>query len=140
MLQWDTVYPLILELCSLNFKVSIETSGCVPIEADPYIRSFKYVMDIKCPSSGVSRKNIYSNLMNLQSKDEVKFVISDRKDYEFMKEVLKKYPTQAKILLSPCFDKDFKPLVGSDLVDWILEDKLFNCRVQIQMHKCLKVR
>lgn len=137
MLQWNALYPVILELVSLGVKVAIETSGCVPIDADPYNRSFKYVMDIKCPSSGVSHKNVYENLMNLQRKDEVKFVISDRKDYEFMKKVLKQYPTPAKILVSPCFTPDFKPMVGQELVDWILKDRLPNTRVQVQMHKVI---
>lgn len=140
MLQWNALYPVILELVSLGKKVSIETSGCVPIDADPYNRSFKYVMDIKCPSSGVSHKNVYENLMNLQRKDEVKFVVSNKEDYDFMKKVLKTYPTPAKILVSPCFTKDFKPMVGKELVDWLIRDGLYNVRVQIQMHKCLGVR
>lgn len=140
LLQWNALYPVILELVSLGFKVSIETSGCVPIDCDHYNRSFKYVMDIKCPSSGVSHKNVYENLMNLQMKDEVKFVISDRKDYDFMKKILSTYPTPAKILVSPCFTPDFKPMVGQELVDWLLEDGLYNCRVQIQMHKVIGVK
>lgn len=140
MLQWNALYPVILELVGLGYKVSIETSGCVPIDADPYNRSFKYVMDVKCPSSGVSQKNVYENLMNLQVKDEVKFVISDRRDYDFMKKILKTYPTPAKILVSPCFTPDLKPLVGNDLVDWLIKDGLFDIRVQIQMHKVIGVR
>lgn len=140
MLQWDSVYPLVLELCSEGYKVSIETSGCIPIDSDPYLRSFKYIMDIKCPSSGVSYKNVFENLMNLQSQDEVKFVIADYNDYKFARKILNSYPTMAKILFSPCFNKDGEALVGDDLVDWILEDKLFNSRVQIQLHKILGVK
>lgn len=140
MLQWNALYPVILELVSLGFKVAIETSGCVPIDADPYNRSFKYIMDVKCPSSGVSHKNVYENLMNLQMKDEVKFVISNRQDYDFMKKVLQQYPTSAKILVSPCFTEDFKPMIGEELVNWLLRDGLHHIRVQIQMHKCLGVR
>ena len=140
MLQWNALYPVILELVSLGKRVAIETSGCVPIDADPYNRSFKYIMDIKCQSSGVSHKNIYDNLMNLQRKDEVKFVVSDRKDYDFMKRILKAYPTSAKILVSPCFTPDFKPMIGPELVDWLIRDGLYNVRVQIQMHKCLNVK
>lgn len=138
--QWNAIYPVILELVSMDYKVSIETSGCIPIDPDPYSRSFKYVMDIKCPSSGVSHKNIYDNLMNLQGKDEVKFVIADRKDYEFMKKVLKSYATPAKILVSPCFTPDLKPMIGGELIDWILEDQLYDVRVQIQVHKIIGVR
>ena len=140
MLQWNALYPVVLELVNLGYKVSIETSGCVPIDADPYNRSFKYVMDIKCPSSGVSHKNIYDNLMNLQRKDEVKFVISNKTDYDFMKRILRTYPTSAKILVSPCFTPDFKPMIGNELVEWLIRDGLFDIRVQIQMHKCLGVK
>lgn len=140
MLQWDAVYPLVLELCSLGIKVSIETSGCVPIDEDAYQRSFKYIMDVKCPSSGVQHKNVLSNLMKLQAKDEVKFVVSNREDYEYAKKVIRTYPTMAKILFSPCFDENLKPMVGSELVDWILRDRLYNTRVQLQMHKFLNVR
>ena len=132
------VIPLTWELMHMGYKVSIETSGCVPIEDLGYKRSFKYVMDIKCPSSGVSDKNIFENLLHLQSNDEVKFVIANRKDYEYMKKVLKNNPTSASILVSPMFDKDNKAVIGSSLVNWILEDR-FNCRVQIQLHKVIGV-
>lgn len=138
-LIYEDSIPLVWELMHLGYRVSIETSGCVPIEDSVYRRSYKYVMDIKCPSSGVSEKNIFENLLHLQSNDEVKFVIADRKDYDYMKQVLKKYPTQASILVSPMFDKDQKAVIGEDLVDWIIEDRL-NVRVQIQLHKIIGVK
>lgn len=135
----EDVIALTWELMHLGYKVSIETSGCVPIEDSSYRRSFKYVMDIKCPSSGVAEKNIFDNLLILQSNDEVKYVIANREDYEYMKNVMQKYPTQASILVSPMFDKNQKAVIGKDLVDWIIEDKL-NVRVQIQLHKILEVK
>ena len=138
-LIYQEVLPLTWELMHLGYKVSIETSGCVPIEDLNYRRSFKYVMDIKCPSSGVSEKNIFENLLHLQPNDEVKFVIANREDYDYMKKVLNKYPTQASILVSPMFDENQKAVIGSDLVNWILEDKL-NVRVQIQLHKIIQVK
>lgn len=137
-LIYQETIPIAWELMHLGYRVSIETSGCVPIEDLGYRRSYKYVMDIKCPSSGVSEKNLFENLLHLQSNDEVKFVVADREDYEYMKMVLKKYPTQASILVSPMFDKKQKAVIGKDLVEWILEDKL-NVRVQIQLHKILGV-
>ena len=138
-LIYKEVIPLTWELMHMGYKVSIETSGCVPIEDLGYRRSFKYVMDIKCPSSGVSEKNIFDNLLHLQTNDEVKFVIADRQDYEYMKKVLNKYPTQASILVSPMFDENQKAVIGSDLVDWIIEDRI-ECRLQIQLHKIIGVR
>ncbi len=133
------VIPLTWELLHLGYKVSIETSGCVPIEESTYRRSYKYVMDIKCPSSGVSEKNVFENIVHLQANDEIKFVIANREDYDYMKKVLNKYPTQASILVSPMFDKDNKAVIGSDLVNWILEDRL-KVRVQIQLHKAIGVK
>lgn len=138
-LIYEETLPLVWELLNLGYKVSIETSGCVPIQYDSYKRSYKYVMDIKTPSSGVSHKNIYDNLLNLQYTDEVKFVIANREDYDFMKDILKKYPTQASILASPMFDKDSKAVIGKELVDWILGDRL-NVRVQLQIHKLINVK
>ena len=132
------VIPLVWELQYLGYKVSIETSGCVPIEESTYRRSYKYIMDIKCPSSGVADKNIFENLLRLQHNDEVKFVIANKEDYDYMKKVLKKYPTQASILVSPMFDKEMKPVIASQLVSWIIQDKL-DVRVQIQLHKILGV-
>lgn len=138
-LIYKEVIPLTWELLHMGYKVSIETSGCVPIEDLGYRRSFKYVMDIKCPSSGVSEKNIFDNLLHLQTNDEVKFVIANREDYDYMKKVLNKYPTQASILVSPMFDENQKAVIGNELVDWIIEDRL-NVRVQIQLHKIIGVK
>jgi 7-carboxy-7-deazaguanine synthase len=140
LIQWNSVYPLVLELNAMGYKVAIETNGCCPIESDPYNRSFKYIMDIKCPSSGVHKHNILDNMMNLQAKDEVVFVISDRKDYNFAKKVIAQYPTEATLVFSPCFDDDWEPIISDELIQWLIEDKLFNVRVSVQMHKCLGVQ
>lgn len=138
-LIYSDIYPIIYELNDMGYKVSVETSGCVPIELSTYRRTFKYVMDIKTPSSKVAHKNIYDNLLHLQKNDEVKFVVADREDYDFMKNTLRKYPTMASILVSPMFDKDNKAVIGKDLVKWILEDGL-DVRVQLQLHKILDVQ
>lgn len=136
----EEILPLVYELMDNDFRVSIETSGLIKIDRTPYIKSYRYIMDVKCPSSGMSGKNVYDNLLHLQRNDDVVFVISDRKDYEFMKRILKTYPTNAAVLVSPMFDKSGKPVIGSDLVKWILEDKLDKVRVQVQIHKMLDVR
>lgn len=139
LIQKDDVFSLTWELLGMDYDVSIETSGCIPLEDLGYKRSFKYVMDVKCPSSGVSDKNILFNLMKLQYNDEVKFVIADKKDYDYMKGILKKNILPKTILVSPVFDEKGSPVIGEDLVSWILRDKL-NVRVQVQMHKILGVR
>ena len=133
----NDLMPLVWELQYEGYKVSIETSGCLPIE-DFLRRDWKYIMDVKCPSSGVVEKNIYENLLKLHSKDEAVFVIADKKDYEFMKSVLQKYPTQAHILLSPMFNKEGKNVIGKELIGWLLYDRL-DYRIQIQLHKILGV-
>lgn len=133
------IFSLIYELVSLNYEVSIETNGTVKIEDDEK-RKFKYVMDVKCPSSLVDSYNLYSNLGRLHRMDEVKFVIANENDYNFMKKTLLKYPTKAKVLLSPMFDlENNKQTIGSDLVEWILRDRL-DVRIQIQLHKILFVK
>ena len=136
----DEIYPVIYELVSEGYKVSVETNGCVPIDPCSYNRSYKYIMDVKCPSSGVSSKNVLSNLANLMPQDEVKFVIADEADYKFAKRILRSYPTSAKILFSPMFDSKGNPVISQQLVDWLIKDRLYYARVQIQMHKVLSVK
>ena len=138
LMQRELLYPLIYELMLNGKEVSVETSGCFPIEEEPYQRSFKYVMDIKCPSSGVEDKNIFDNIFKLQAVDEVKFVVQDRTDYEYALEVIRMYPIPCQILFSPVF-KDNKPLISGELLRWMLEDNLINARISIQAHKVLGV-
>lgn len=136
LIYMDEVMALVFELSYMDYKVSIETSGCITLDDFPYRRSWRYIMDIKCPSSGVVNKNKYDNLLKLQPNDEVVFVIKDKKDYNFMKDILKKYPTQAEILLSPMFNEKGEYVISKSLVKWVLQDRL-NCRVQVQLHKIL---
>jgi 7-carboxy-7-deazaguanine synthase len=90
------------------------------------------IMDLKTPSSGMMKKNLYENIEHLKSNDEVKFVIGSREDYEWSVEMIRKYELDKKctVLFSTVFDK----LNPRELVEWILEDKL-NARFQLQMHK-----
>lgn len=133
------IYAVVYELIGEDYRVSIETNGCVAID-DDYVRSFKYIMDVKCPSSGASRRNVLSNLEHLQGQDEVKFVIADEDDYKFALHILRTYPTKAKILFSPMFNEEGKPVISQELIDWMLRDRLHYARVQIQMHKVLNVK
>lgn len=133
----DEVYQVIYELCDLGYNVIIETNGTIPLD-DFSRRQYHFIMDVKTPSSGVESFNQYDNLSLLTPKDEVKFVIADRNDYDFMKEVLRRYSTPAKILVSPMFNNKLKPMIGKELVNWIIEDGL-NVKVQVQIHKILEV-
>ena len=90
------------------------------------------ILDLKCPGSGEENKNDWGNLGYLSSKDQIKFVIADRKDYEWSRSVLQSYKLNEKahIIFSPVFEK---PSL-TDLTEWILEDNL-PVRLQTQLHK-----
>jgi len=121
---------LMKQLCDKGFEVLLETAGNMPIE--DIDKRVKIIMDLKCPSSGMMKKNLYENTDHLKKTDEVKFVIGTREDYEWSRDILGKYNLNKKciVLFSCVFDK-LEPLT---LVSWILEDKL-DVRYQLQMHK-----
>jgi len=121
---------LMKQLCDKGFEVLLETAGNMPIE--DIDKRVKIIMDLKCPSSGMMKKNLYENTDHLKKTDEVKFVIGTREDYEWSKDILGKYNLNKKciVLFSCVFDK-LEPIT---LVSWILEDKL-DVRYQLQMHK-----
>ena len=89
-------------------------------------------MDIKCPDSGMSERMNWGNLDKLYNNDEVKFVISSRGDYDWSKEIIKKYSLadRCHILMSPVYDN----LTAEELSEWILNDNL-NVRLNLQIHK-----
>ena len=121
---------LLDSLIEAGYKVSMETSGSIDIS--PVNSKVSIVMDIKTPSSTEERQNRYENLSLLQSKDQLKFVISSRSDFDWSCDVLKKYTVRSEILFSPVFES-LKPV---HLADWILEKRL-NVRLQVQLHKIL---
>lgn len=130
LVQMAECLNLMNQLCDEGFEVLIETGGSLPVkDIDPRV---KVIMDLKCPSSGMEKKNLYENIGFLKPVDELKFVIGNREDYEWTVEIMKKYnlENKCKILFSVVFGK-LEPL---QLVNWILEDEL-NVRFQLQMHK-----
>ena len=131
------IYPLIYELCNRGYKVNIETNGGVEIE-DRAFRSFRYIMDIKTPGSGMESRNIYENIGKLKPQDELKFVIGDIEDYEFAKDTIRKYPCKAHIIFSPVFVGDNTEALDN-LKTWIHEDKLRGVRLGMQLHKIMGV-
>ena len=130
LLQKD-VYPLMQRLLDDGLTVMLETGGHLSIEQvpDPVIR----VMDVKCPGSGESHRNDWSNMERLTAKDEVKFVIGDREDYDFARKVMISHGLADRVravLFSPVHGV----LDSRQLAEWILEDKL-DVRLQLQIHK-----
>jgi 7-carboxy-7-deazaguanine synthase len=117
-------------LCDLGYEVMIETGGSLPIkDIDTRV---KIIMDLKCPSSGMEKKNLYENIQYLKKNDELKFVIGNREDYEWTIQIIKKNILQGKCEI--LFSVVFGELEPVELVSWILEDKL-DVRFQLQMHK-----
>lgn len=123
---------LLKRLCDEGYEVSLETSGALSVEeVDPRVVK---VVDVKTPGSAEVDKNLWDNMQCLLPHDQVKFVICDRADYEWSKEILKQYdlPAKCQVLFSPSHEQ-LKP---GDLADWILQDQL-SVRLQVQLHKYL---
>ena len=129
-------FVLVDRLLEKGYTVLVETSGAVDVAPlDP--RAHK-IMDLKCPGSGEVDRNMWSNLDHLTARDELKFVISNRVDYEWARDVVRsrgldrrlEEGTLRAILFSPVWNAvEFR-----HLAEWILEDRL-PVRYQIQMHK-----
>ena len=129
-LMQEDVYPLMEALLEKGYKVMLETGGAIPIDRVP--ETVIKIVDIKCPGSGEDKKNHLQNLEFLSEHDELKFVLLDRADYEWSRDLLKSINPTNQILFSPVYDKlDLK-----DLSQWILEDKL-SVRLQTQLHKVI---
>jgi 7-carboxy-7-deazaguanine synthase len=131
LLQDDTPF-LVDSLIDKGFNVLVETNGT----KDVSVISDKatIIMDIKCPSSGESEKIDWENIKKLDKKDEVKFVIAEKSDYDWAKEIIteRNLTYKLEVLLSPVREK-LDPAV---LTEWILRDNL-KVRVQLQLHKIL---
>ena len=130
-LNQKAILPFMSFLCDKDYTVVLETNGHLEIaEVD---RRVVKVMDLKCPGSGMEKFNNYRNLEALEQKDEIKFVILDRNDYEWAKAKIKEYDLNKKvgtILFSPVWGK----LEPKYLSEWILKDAL-PVRLNLQIHK-----
>ena len=126
------VYLLIEILGEQGFEILLETAGHMDISAVD--RRVKIILDLKCPSSGESSKILWKNLDHLKPLDEIKFVISDRTDFDWAVETVKKYNLHKKwtVLFSPVMEKIEK----QHLAEWILQTHL-PVRLQLQMHKII---
>ncbi len=127
----DGIHQLIAELLAAGRTVMIETSGASDVSRlNPRVIK---IMDLKCPGSGEGTRNLWSNLEHLTARDEVKFVLSDRADYEWARDVIRRHNLASRVnaVLMSCV---FERLPRQQLADWILEDRL-PVRFQLQMHK-----
>jgi 7-carboxy-7-deazaguanine synthase len=124
--------PLLRALCDAGYHVSLETSGALPVDAvDARVAR---VVDIKTPGSGEESRNLYGQLASLTQRDQVKFVITGRADYEWSVQQLREFAldTRCAVLFSPSHEQ----LPAKELADWIVADRL-PVRFQLQLHKYL---
>jgi 7-carboxy-7-deazaguanine synthase len=143
MLQEREVVPLMQQLHDSGYTVLLETSGERPLSGVP--REVVKIVDVKCPHSGAADTFRMENLQALGPRDEVKFVLSDRTDYEFAREFMRKHALAERVqsvIFSPAFSKDAQGARDSshclldprELADWMLEDGL-PARLGLQIHK-----
>lgn len=126
------VYALMARLCDLGHTVLLETSGALDIgKVDPRVVR---IVDLKCPASGEEARNRWENVALLAPHDEVKFVLADRADYEWARDVIREHRLERRceVLLSTAQGL----LAPADVVRWMLEDGL-DVRFQLQMHKVI---
>jgi len=132
-LAQNSCLPLLTALCDKGYVVSLETSGAIDVQAvDPRVIK---VMDLKTPGSGELSKNLEPNIEALSSKDQVKFVICDRIDYEWAREKVQEFRLQEKVA-DVLFSPSNEQISATELAEWILADRL-KVRFQIQLHKHL---
>jgi len=122
---------LVRRLSALGLTTVIETGGS--LDVGPYLGlpGVHLSVDVKCPSSGMEGKNLWSNLPKLTAEDTVKFVVADRRDYLYARRVVRGYRGPAALVVQPVWGTD-----AGRLADWVLADRL-DVRVLLQEHKVL---
>jgi 7-carboxy-7-deazaguanine synthase len=131
-LAQENCITLLQNLCEAGYTVLLETSGAMSIAEVP--ASTHIIMDIKCPDSKMADRNLWSNISHLKPKDEVKFVIASREDFDWACAIIKEHALTSRcaVLLSPAWG-----LVAPEvLAAWILEANV-HCRLNLQLHKYL---
>jgi len=121
---------LLNRLVDEDYEVMLETGGSLPTSDVP--KSVIKIVDFKCPSSGMMKKNLWSIIDDIQPHDEIKFVIGDREDFNWACERINEYSLakQCTILFSPMFGE----IEPKEIVDWIMEENV-PVRFQLQSHK-----
>ena len=130
LLQQET-YDLLDILLKRNYTICLETNGSLSIEKIAGVKSLMISLDIKCPSSGMHEKMNFENLSYLTTDDQLKFIINNKKDYDYAKSIIKKHNPKAIIFFQPVWS-----LNPRKLATWLLEDDL-NVRLGLQLHKII---
>lgn len=122
-LSQEESISLVYELIARKNTVTVETDCSHKIDDLRSTRSFSYAVNVHCPSSGKEAENVYSNIVRLSPRDEIRFAIENVKDYEYAKATIRKYPTKADIFFTPAND-------GEELMQWLVEDKIHRVRYE----------
>jgi len=133
-LAQKAAYTLITRLCDAGYETLVETGGFFSTEeVDPRAC---VILDVKCPDSGEAERNVWSNLERLRAdKDEIKFVVASRRDWEFASDVIRRYDLERRtraVLLSPVWTT----INLQEMADWVSASGL-DVRMQLQMHKVI---
>jgi 7-carboxy-7-deazaguanine synthase len=132
MLQ-NSVHELFKELLGCDYTVLLETGGQIPLaDVDPRVHK---IVDFKCPSSGMEAHNFFENARYLTMRDEVKFVVGDRRDFDWSCDVIRRHDLISRVsavLFSPVYSK----VANTDLADWVLKCGLPVC-MQLQLHRII---
>jgi 7-carboxy-7-deazaguanine synthase len=134
-LEQEGVHPLAAALCDRGYTVLLETGGHVPLDrVDPRVVK---ILDVKCPGSGMQFRNDLENLKLLGPKDEVKFVVADRRDFDWAIEFVVRHDLDAKhvVLISPVFEGNSSP-IAARVAEWVRDSKR-KLRLNLQVHKVL---
>ncbi len=130
LLQQET-YDLFDTLIKKDYLICLETNGSLSIEKIAGVKSLMISLDIKCPSSGMHENMNFENLSYLTANDQLKFLINNRKDYDYAKSITKKHDPKTIIYFQPVWSSNPKKLAS-----WIIQDGL-NVRLGLQLHKII---
>ncbi len=133
LIQEDSI-KLIKRLLKQNYIICLETNGSKDIKPLKKKKNLLISLDIKCPSSKMEKKMLFENIKFLENKDQLKFVIKDKKDYDYAKNILKKYSTKCDSFFQPVWST--KP---EKIANWILKDNL-DVKLGMQIHKILNLK
>jgi 7-carboxy-7-deazaguanine synthase len=134
-LEQDGFYPLASTLCDRGYAVLVETGGHVPVgRVDPRVIK---VVDVKCPGSGMESRNDLGNLALLGPRDEVKFVVGDKRDFDWAEALVARHGLDVKhtVLISPVFEGKTSP-IAAEVAEWV-RDSTRKLRLNLQVHKLL---
>lgn len=127
---------LLSTLSLLGYDVNIESNGAVPVDAilnDTELTNCWLTLDYKCPSSGEESKMILENIPKLRYKDVLKFVVGSKEDLCKSKYIIDNYAKYCQVYISPVFGN----ILPSEIVDFVLDNKMWNVKTQIQLHKII---